>query len=181
MGIQNIKKNKTVKVKHHYKWQFWVVVTALLVVIAAIILWFGLSVKAAVQDIQILTYDNRTIGIVTVAEFEGEHYESDGNSNGNHTRYDYIHYIIEFEHEILGQNNYEYTAHDMISTEKYVGDQYLVLMSKPNKPVLIQKNDVYIDNICLITFIFIIIIAFIVRKHIIKGMRALGNKFDSYI
>lgn len=181
MGIQNIKKNKTVKVKHHYKWQFGVVVTALLVVIVAIILWFGLSVKAAVQDIQILGYDNRTIGIVTVAEFEGEHYESGTNNDGNYTRYDYIHYIIEFEHEILDQNNYEYTAHDMISTEKYVGDQYLVLMSKPNKPVLIQKNDVYIDNICLITFIFIIIIAFIVRKHIIKGMRAFGNKFDSYI
>ena len=58
MGIQNIKKNKTVKVKHHYKWQFWVVVTALLVVITAIILWFGLSVKK-LQELAYLCFNLR--------------------------------------------------------------------------------------------------------------------------
>lgn len=98
--------------------------------IVIFILLFGLSIKALVQDIQINTYKYKAEGTVTVAEFYGKTWVSNGSDSGSSSKFSYMHYIIRFDEEVGGYDQYEYSANNMIATERYYGDRYLVLFNK---------------------------------------------------
>ena len=70
----------------------------------------------------------------------------------------------------------------MIATERYYGDRYLVLLNKDiDKAELIQKEDVFIDNVILMIFIVIVVLIFLLRKKIYLWLTKLEKKMNSFI
>ena len=70
----------------------------------------------------------------------------------------------------------------MIATDRYYGDHYLVLFNKDiDKAELIQKEDVFIDNVILMIFIVIVVLIFLLRKKIYLWLTKLEKKMNSFI
>ena len=76
-------KKKTKEVTTKYTWKFWGLVIGEITFIVIFILLCGLSIKALVQDIQINTYKYKSEGTVTVAEFYGKTWVSNGSDSGS--------------------------------------------------------------------------------------------------
>ncbi len=89
-------KKKTTEVTTKYTWKFWYLVISEITLIVIFILLFGLSIKALVQDIQINTYKYKSEGTVTVAEFYGKTWVSNGSDSGSSSKFSYMHYVIHF-------------------------------------------------------------------------------------
>ena len=170
------------KTKIKYTWKFWCLVISEITLIVIFILLFGLSIKALVQDIQINTYKYKAEGTVTVAEFYGKTWVSNGSDSGSSSKFSYMHYIIRFDEEVGGYDQYEYSANNMIATERYYGDRYLVLFNKDiDKAELIQKEDIFIDNVILVIFIVLVVLIFLLRKKIYLWLTKLEKKMNSFI
>lgn len=90
-----------------------------------------------------------------------------------------MHYVICFDEEIGGYDRYEYSASNMIGTERYYGDRYLVLFNNDiDKSELIQKEDIFIDNVI---FIVLVVLIFLLRKKIYLWLTNLEKKMNSFI
>ena len=164
---------KTKEVTTKYTWKFWCLVISEITLIVIFILLFGLSIKALVQDIQINTYKYKAKGTVTVAEFYGKTWVSNESDSGSSSKFSYMHYVICFDEEIGGHDRYEYSASNMIGTERYYGDRYLVLFNNDiDKAVLIQKEDI---------FIVLVVLILLLRKKIYLWLRKLEKKMNSFI
>lgn len=164
---------KTNEVTTKYTWKFWCLVISEITLIVIFILLFGLSIKALVQDIQINTYKYKAKGTVTVAEFYGKTWVSNESDSGSSSKFSYMHYVICFDEEIGGHDRYEYSASNMIGTERYYGDRYLVLFNNDiDKAVLIQKEDI---------FIVLVVLILLLRKKIYLWLRKLEKKMNSFI
>ncbi len=164
---------KTNEVTTKYTWKFWCLVISEITLIVIFILLFGLSIKALVQDIQINTYKYKAKGTVTVAEFYGKTWVSNESDSGSSSKFSYMHYVICFDEEIGGHDRYEYSASNMIGTEGYYGDRYLVLFNNDiDKAVLIQKEDI---------FIVLVVLILLLRKKIYLWLRKLEKKMNSFI
>jgi hypothetical protein len=152
-----------------YSWKEWCLIVLEIIVIVMVILWFGLSVKAVVQDIQLATFEYKVEGTVTVFEYDRktEAYSSDGTNSSGHTYYK-LHYIIAFDEETAGYSQYEYSADKIESTEKQIGERFVVLFNNINHPTLIQKDDIVIDNVILVSFVAAVGIILLFRKKIWK-------------
>ena len=154
-------KKKIKEVTTKYTWKFWGLVIGEITFIVIFILLFGLSIKALVQDIQINTYKYKSEGTVTVAEFYGKTWVSNGSDSGSSSKFSYMHYVIHFDKKVGGYDQYEYSASNVIATERYLGDRYVVLFNNNvDNAKIIQKEDIFIDNvICkntrLVSFILI--------------------------
>lgn len=173
---------KTNEVTTKYTWKFWCLVISEIILIVIFILLFGLSIKALVQDIQINTYKYKAKGTVTVAEFYGKTWVSNESDSGSSSKFSYMHYVICFDEEIGGHDRYEYRASNMIGTERYYGDRYLVLFNNDiDKAVLIQKEDIFIDNVILVIFIVLVVLIFLLRKKIYLWLTKLEKKMNSFI
>ena len=171
-------KKKTKEVTTKYTWKFWGLVIGEITFIVIFILLFGLSIKALVQDIQINTYKYKSEGTVTVAEFYGKTWVYSGSSS----KFSYMHYVIHFDKEVGGYDQYEYSASNMIATERYIGDRYVVLFNNNvDNAIIIQKEDIFIDNVILVIFITLMIILFLLRKKIYLGFISLNKKQDKFI
>ena len=156
-------KKKTKEVTTKYTWKFWYLVISEITLIVIFILLFGLSIKALVQDIQINTYKYKSEGTVTVAEFYGKTWVSNGSDSGSPSKY-------------------EYSASNMVATERYLGDRYVVLFNNNvDNAKIIQKEDIFIDNVILVIFITLMIILFLLRKKIYLGFISLNKKQDKFI
>lgn len=84
-----------------------------------------------------------------------------------------MHYVICFDEEIGGHDRYEYSASNMIGTERYYGDRYLVLFNNDiDKSELIQKEDI---------FIVLVVLIFLLRKKIYLWLTKLEKKMNSFI
>lgn len=93
-----------------------------------------------------------------------------------------MHYVICFDEEIGGYDRYEYSASNMIGTERYYGDRYLVLFNNDiDKSELIQKEDIFIDNVILVIFIVLVALIFLLRKKIYLWLTKLEKKMNSFI
>jgi hypothetical protein len=165
----------------HYPWQFWCIVVIEITAVVIAILWLGLSVKAVIQDVQLMVFENKVEGTVTVAEYEGAKPVSYGDSSVDSTSYKHVHYVISFDREVSGYRQYEYRADNMISTKKSVGDRFVVLFNNINKPTLIQKEDIAIDNILLLSFVIAVGLVLLFRKKIWQCIIRVGNKADKYL
>ena len=164
---------KTNEVTTKYTWKFWCLVISEITLIVIFILLFGLSIKALVQDIQINTYKYKAKGTVTVAEFYGKTWVSNESDSGSSSKFSYMHYVICFDEEIGGHDRYEYRASNMIGTERYYGDRYLVLFNNDiDKSELIQKEDI---------FIVLVVLIFLLRKKIYLWLTKLEKKMNSFI
>lgn len=173
---------KTSEVTTKYTWKFWRLVISEITLIVIFILLFGLSIKALVQDIQINTYKYKAKGTVTVAEFYGKTWVSNESDSGSSSKFSYMHYVIHFDKEVGGHDRYEYSASNMIGTERYYGDRYLVLFNNDiDKAVLIQKEDIFIDNVILVIFIVLVVLILLLRKKIYLWLRKLEKKMNSLI
>ena len=161
--------------KTKYTWKFWYLVISEITLIVIFILLFGLSIKALVQDIQINTYKYKSEGTVTVAEFYGKTWVSNGSDSGSPSKFSYMHYVIHFDKEVGGYDQYEYSASNMVATERYLGDRYVVLFNNNvDNAKIIQKED-------LVIFITLMIILFLLRKKIYLGFISLNKKQDKFI
>lgn len=70
----------------------------------------------------------------------------------------------------------------MIATERYLGDRYVVLFNNNvDNAKIIQKEDIFIDNVILVIFITLMIILFLLRKKICLGFISLNKKQDKFI
>ena len=167
MSIKKITNKPTKPKTTHYTWKFWCIVTAFLAMVCIAILMFGISIKAVVQLVQMQSYDNSVRGTVTVAQYEGKTV-ADSETSHNAYKYEYFHYVIEFDETVAGYDKYEYSAHDMITVEKHIGDRYVILFNRIDKPVLIQEEDIVVDNVILIVFVVILIVALIFRKKLFE-------------
>lgn len=175
-------KKKTKEVTTKYTWKFWYLVISEITLIVIFILLFGLSIKALVQDIQINTYKYKSEGTVTVAEFYGKTWVSNGSDSGSSSKFSYMHYVIHFDKEVGGYDQYEYSVSNMIATERYLGDRYVVLFNNNvDNAKIIQKEDIFIDNVILVIFITLMIILFLLRKKIYLGFISLNKKQDKFI
>lgn len=174
-GIQN-------QIKMKYSWQFWCLLSVFITIIVFIILLLLLSVKALVQDIQLMYYENIVEGTVSYADFRLKTCEHDNHSSvATKCTYKYVHYIISFSKETAGYNQYEYYAKNMITTEKNVGDRYIVLFNNIENPTLIQREDIITDNIILFLFTALVIIVIILRKKLYVWLIKIFEKFDDFI
>lgn len=160
LHYMNRKSNNATK-NVHYTCKFWCVVSIFITLICILLVMFILSIKAVIQFAQIQFYDNSVRGTVTVAEYRGKTPVDEYSY-----KYENCHYIIEFDKEVSGYDKYEYAVTNMITTEKYIGDRYIVLFNRIENPVLIQEEDVVIDGLILITFIFIVLMGLLFRKQI---------------
>ena len=106
-------KKKTKEVTTKYTWKFWGLVIGEITFIVIFILLFGLSIKALVQDIQINTYKYKAKGTVTVAEFYGKTWVSNASDSGSSSKFSYMHYVIHFDKEVGGYDQYEYSASNL--------------------------------------------------------------------
>ena len=166
-------KKKTKEVTTKYTWKFWGLVIGEITFIVIFILLFGLSIKALVQDIQINTYKYKS---------EGKTWVSNGSDSGSSSKFSYMHYVIHFDKEVGGYDQYEYSASNMIATERYLGDRYVVLFNNNvDNAKIIQKEDIFIDNVILVIFITLMIILFLLRKKIYLGFISLNKKQDKFI
>lgn len=180
--MENNFEKKTKEVTTKYTWKFWGLVIGEITFIVIFILLFGLSIKALVQDIQINTYKYKAKGTVTVAEFYGKTWVSNGSDSGSSSKFSYMHYVIHFDKEVGGYDQYEYSASNMIATERYLGDRYVVLFNNNvDNAKIIQKEDIFIDNVILVIFITLMIILFLLRKKIYLGFISLNKKQDKFI
>lgn len=173
------KENKPVRTK--YPWQFWCMVTVEITIIVILILWFSLSVKAVVQNIQMMYFENKVEGTVTVAEYEGATTVYNGDGSSTSTKYEHVRFVIEFDSDISGYGQYEYHADNIISSRKYEGQRFLVLFNEINNPTLIQKDDIAIDNVILISFIIFCALVAVFRKNIWFWIKKASEKLESYI
>ena len=175
-------KKKIKEVTTKYTWKFWGLVIGEITFIVIFILLFGLSIKALVQDIQINTYKYKSEGTVTVAEFYGKTWVSNGSGSGSSSKFSYMHYVIHFDKKVGGYDQYEYSASNVIATERYLGDRYVVLFNNNvDNAKIIQKEDIFIDNVILVIFITLMIILFLLRKKIYLGFISLNKKQDKFI
>ena len=175
-------KKKIKEVTTKYTWKFWGLVIGEITFIVIFILLFGLSIKALVQDIQINTYKYKSEGTVTVAEFYGKTWVSNGSDSGSSSKFSYMHYVIHFDKKVGGYDQYEYSASNVIATERYLGDRYVVLFNNNvDNAKIIQKEDIFIDNVILVIFITLMIILFLLRKKIYLGFISLNKKQDKFI
>lgn len=175
---------KTNEVITKYTWKFWCLVISEITLIVIFILLFGLSIKALVQDIQINTYKYKAKGTVTVAEFYGKTWVSNGSDSGSSSKFSYMHYVIHFDKEVGGYDQYEYSASNMIATERYLGDRYVVLFNNNiDNAKIIQKEDIFIDNVILVIFIVLVVLIFLLRKKIYLWLTKLEkkNEFAYYL
>lgn len=125
------------------------------------------------------TYKYKAKGTVTVAEFYGKTWVSNESDSGSSSKFSYMHYVICFDEEIGGYDRYEYSASNMIGTERYYGDRYLVLFNNDiDKSELIQKEDIFIDNVI---FIVLVVLIFLLRKKIYLWLTKLEKKMNSFI
>jgi hypothetical protein len=162
--------NKTSKKQKNttkYSWKEWLLIILTIFVIVVVGLWFGLSVKAVVQDIQLASFAHKVEGTVTVFEYDRktDAYNADGTNTSGHTYYN-LHYIIAFDKETAGYSQYEYRADKIESTEKQIGERFVVLFNDINHPTLIQKDDIAIDNVILVSFVAAVGILLLFRKKI---------------
>lgn len=175
-------KKKIKEVTTKYTWKFWGLVIGEITFIVIFILLFGLSIKALVQDIQINTYKYKSEGTVTIAEFYGKTWVSNGSDSGSSSKFSYMHYVIHFDKKVGGYDQYEYSASNVIATERYLGDRYVVLFNNNvDDAKIIQKEDIFIDNVILVIFITLMIILFLLRKKIYLGFISLNKKQDKFI
>ena len=175
-------KKKTTEVTTKYTWKFWYLVISEITLIVIFILLFGLSIKALVQDIQINTYKYKAKGTVTVAEFYGKTWVSNGSDSGSSSKFSYMHYVIHFDKEVGGYDQYEYSASNMIATERYLGDRYVVLFNNNvDNAIIIQKEGIFIDNVILVIFIVLVVLIFLLRKKIYLWLTKLEKKMNSFI
>ena len=181
MGKKRNNTSKEIKNQTKYSWQFWCIVSGFIAIIAMIILLLGLSIKAVVQDIQLISYKNKVEGTVSVAEFIGGQWEYDESGTGQRQKFDEVHYIITFDEEIAGYHQYEYYAKDIISTEKNVGDRYIVLFNTIENPKLIQKEDIMADNVIGLLFSILVVITIILRKRLYAWLTKISKKLDAFI
>lgn len=173
------RKKEEPQLERKYSWQFWCAVTGVIAAVALVFVMGFLSIKAMVQDVQILTYENKVEGTVTTAEYQGERVEhSNTQSSVGHSVFEKIHYVITFDEETAGYRKYEYRAENMISTEKYVGDRYLVLFNDIENPKLIQKGDILVDNIILLLFLFLIAATAIFRKKLFQKIAGAEKRLE---
>ena len=177
---KNSKENQN-QIKTKYSWQFWCLVSVFISITVIIILLPLLSIKALVQDIQLISYENKVEGTVTVAEFKGGRLESHASDSGEDHHFDEVHYIIAFDEETSGYNQYEYHAKNIIDSEKNVGDRYIVLFNNIENPELIQKEDIMADNIILFLFSALVIIVIILRKKLYMWLTKISEKFETFI
>ena len=162
-----------------YSWQFWCAVAGVIAAVALVLVMGFLSIKAMVQNVQILTYENKAEGTVTTAEYQGERIEySNLESSVGHSVFKKIHYVITFDEETAGYRKYEYRAENMSSAEKYVGDRYLVLFNDIENPKLIQKEDILVDNIILLLFLFLIAATVIFRKKLFQTIAGAEKRLE---
>lgn len=169
------------QIRTKYSWQFWCLVCVFIAIIAVIILLAMLSIKALVQDVQLISYENKVEGTVTVAEFKGGTWEENESGTGQRHHFDEVHYIIAFDEETSRYNQYEYNAKDIIASEKNVGDRYIVLFNNIENPKLIQKKDIMADNIILFLFSTLVIIVIILRKKNYMWLTKISKKFEIYM
>jgi len=165
------------QVKTRYSWKFWCMVTVTIAAMVVIILLAALSIKALVQDIQLVLYENKVEGTVSVAEFVGGTWEYNETDTGQHQKFDSVHYVITFDEKTAGYSQYEYRAKDIISSEKYVGDRYVVLFNSIEDPTLIQKEDIAADNAILLSFFVLAAIVVIFRKNFSAWLTKIDMKF----
>ena len=181
-------KKKTKEVTTKYTWKFWYLVISEITLIVIFILLFGLSIKALVQDIQINTYKYKSEGTVTVAEFYGKTWVSNGSDSGSSSKFSYMHYVIHFDKEVGGYDQYEYSASNMIAIlfwSKwllfFLWIEFLFFNNNVDNAKIIQKEDIFIDNVILVIFITLMIILFLLRKKIYLGFISLNKKQDKFI
>ena len=173
---------KTNEVTTKYTWKFWCLVISEITLIVIFILLFGLSIKALVQDIQINTYKYKAKGTVTVAEFYGKTWVSNESDSGSSSKFSYMHYVIHFDKKVGGYDQYEYSASNVIATERYLGDRYVVLFNNNvDNAKIIQKEDIFIDNVILVIFIVLVVLIFLLRKKIYLWLTKLEKKMNSFI
>lgn len=178
---KDLKENEPVYTK--YSWKFWCVVIAEIAIIAIIILWLCLSIKAIVQNIQMLYFENKVVGTVTVAEYEGGKtvHAHNANSSVSSTEYEHIHYVIEFDNAKSGYSRYEFQADDIISSRKYEGQRFLVLFNEIDNPTLIRQDAVAADNFFLVSFIVFCAVTAVFRKKIYLWIKQTCEKIEGYI
>lgn len=164
-----------------YTWQFWLIVVAEISLIVIILVWFCLSVKAIVQDIQMMCYQNKVEGTVTTAEFEGGKTVTNGNGSGSSIQYEHVRYVITFDRETAGHNQYEYHADNIITVRKQEGSRYIVLFNELSNPALIQKEDIAADNVILISFLVFAAAAVFFRRKIWRWIVKISQEADKYI
>ena len=105
-----------------------------------------------------------------------------GSDSGSSSKFSYMHYVIHFDKEVGGYDQYEYSASNMIATERYLGDRYVVLFNNNvDNAIIIQKEGIFIDNVILVIFITLMIILFLLRKKIYLGFISLNKKQDKFI
>lgn len=155
-----------------YSWKFWVLVCIMISGIVVVLLCAGLSIKAIVQDIQLIAYENKAEGVVTVAEYYG------ARNDGDSTKYAVVHYIITFDEETAGYSKYEYSAENIGTTKKHVGHRYVVLFNDIEDPVLIQKDDILVDNIALAIFLVFTITTLLFRRKILRWLVKISDKLN---
>lgn len=180
MGKNNVQSDK----KHagtKYSWKVWCMVIAEIAIIVLLLVGLFLSVKAIVQNVQMLCFKNKVEGTVTVAEYKGGKTAYNESGSGTSTQYEQVHYVIKFDSDESGYSQYEYRADNMISTRKYEGQRFLVLFNEIENPTLIQKEDIVIDNVILISFVLIGTTMIVLRKKIWLWIIKLSDKVDSYI
>ena len=169
------------EIKIKYSWQFWCLVSVFIAMIVVIILLATLSIKALVQDIQLLSYKNKVEGTVSIVEFNGEKHEYDEVGDGMREKFDEVRHTIAFDKETSGYSQYEYHAKDIIASEKNIGDRYIVLFNNIENPKLIQKEDIIVDNIILFLFFALVIIVIVLRKKLYMWLTKISKKFETFI
>ena len=185
---------KTNEVTTKYTWKFWCLVISEITLIVIFILLFGLSIKALVQDIQINTYKYKAKWTVTVAEFYGKTWVSNESDSGSSSKFSYMHYVICFDEEIGGHDRYEYRASNMIGTERYYGDRYLVAEYQADINEATQHLTMAINALVeaddaeeeketnpVSTAIVLVVLIFLLRKKIYLWLTKLEKKMNSFI
>lgn len=161
-----------------YSWKFWCVVIAEIAVLTVIVLWLCLSVKAIVQDFQMLCFENRAKGTVIVAEYEGENSMYNTVGSGTTTEYEHVRYVIKFDNYESGYSQYEFHADNIITSRKYEGQRFLVLFNEIDNPTLIFPEAFRADNFFLVSFVIFCVTVVAFRKRIFVFIKKAGEKLD---
>ena len=152
----------------------WGVIIAFLTLIGIMITIAGLAVKCVVEWVQIQTYDNKVMGTVTVAEYDGEFTDTDNNGTMS-TGHRYVHYVIVFDEPVDGHDKIEYENKNDYSAKVYLGHRYLIAFNRYEDGTHRYDPDDFVpDRIALVLFIVIIICGILFRKR----LAALLNKID---
>lgn len=176
-GIADNKKIKNSK----YTWRCWCIIAAVITALAFAALLAGLSVMAVVYDIKLITYENKGEGVVSAAEYNGGEWVSNANGVGESRKFDEAYYVIGFDEETADSDRYEYRASNIITSEKRIGERYVVLFNgfdNIKKPVVIRKSNIIIGNAALAVFVILLISALVFRKRIYRACKNLSEKID---